>query len=105
MVPIAKTQPGGSRPSDMAQPGHRFTHVRRSATDMYGTTHSGLGALLLLMVALLHKMTAVLHSWSSHKVHHFWFHHHLYHIASKLGLKHAIAHVREVIHYVRSLLK
>jgi len=72
---------------------------------MYGNSHSGLGALLLLLVALLHKMLSTLHQWQTQHAHGFWFHGKYHHWKTRHGLMQAIGHVRHEIASVKHRLK
>lgn len=72
---------------------------------MYGTSHTGLGALLLLLVALFHKMLAALHDWGTQRAHRLLFHGKQYQWKTRGALTDSIAHGRHVIMRVTNLIR
>jgi hypothetical protein len=72
---------------------------------MYGTSHTGLGALLLLLVAFLHKMLATLYDWGTQRAHRLWFHGKQYQWKTRDGLTDSITHGRHVIMRITNLIR
>ena len=70
---------------------------------MYGTSHTGLGALLLLLVAFLHKLLVTLHDWGTQRAHALWFQGKQYQWKTRGVLTDSITHARHVITRVTNL--
>ena len=72
---------------------------------MYGTSHTGLGALLLLLVAFLHKLLATVRDWGTQRAHGLWHHGKQYHWKTRDGLTSSLTHTRRVIMHVANLIR
>ena len=72
---------------------------------MYGTSHTGLGALLLLLVAFLHKLLVTLHDWGTQRAHALWFQGKQYQWKTRDGLMNSIAHTRYLIVRITNLMR
>ena len=72
---------------------------------MYGTSHTGLGALLLLLVALLHKLVSTLHVWATQRTHGLWFHGRHHDWKTKSDLMRSIGHARDEITRLQHLIR